>query len=735
MRRLNLKPRLTFLLISTLLPLTYAAGAPLAAVEPDSIPSSGASQPDSIADEKIVYETNGSAESDSLALPTYNLDEIVVKADREVRLKDGMAYFPSESARKYSADGISLLSRMMIPTLRVNLASNTVESVTKKEIKYFINGLVANNDEIMAIAPEDVNKVEVLEYPKDAKYLGAEIAINYVVTKYLWGGYTKIHVVGAAPVYSGNGNVQSGFTYKRMTYNVFLSSSYNEMDGSSHQTERLLIDGHCYTTDSESELKHGHSATQRGYFSALYATDKVKFKNTISLNYGLTPDTHRTGWMNYAREEEQLLATSTDSKSKSKNLSPSWNTYLLVLFSGDASLTVNASTLFRSNRSGNNYKQWQGDELMFDNTYTARETGSSSSMSVNFSKMWNKKHQFSVWTFGSYKFYRLAYQGSVNSTNKVADWYGLVGVDYTYMWDRGRLSFCAKGNYVESGFNKEYEPVRRILPAGYINFNLNPGHNQQLSALVAYNVGTFPLNAIDPTLIQNNLLVWSKGNPKIKPVSSINTQIYYKWWNEHVSLVPVLTSDVSFNNIYRNATVNENGDGITLSYEPGVTWVDIDLGLNVSWYLNQSFSFYVSPTLSNLYKTSSSMTENKWRFSAMIQGQWQHKWLSLYAAFSTPTHAHGFNGYFRNPMYYYIGANFILKNWHLGVTVRNPFKSKKGEQKWGHSSDRLYSFEAADRSIANSTMVSIGAVYTIRYGKKQTNENQESIQTDQSLLR
>ena len=86
-------------------------------------------------------------------------------------------------------------------------------------------------------------------------------------------------------------------------------------------------------------------------------------------------------------------------------------------------------------------------------------------------------------------------------------------------------------------------------------------------------------------------------------------------------------------------------------------------------------------------------------------------------------------------MYYYIGANFILKNWYLGVTVRNPFKSKKGGQKWGHSSDRLYSFEAADRSIANSTMVSIGAVYTIRYGKKQTNENQESIQTDQSLLK
>lgn len=253
---------------------------PTIAEMPDSIP---VSLPDSILttqekDEPVVYETT--SETDSIVGSTYNLDEVVVEADKEVRLKNGMAYYPGEEIKKFSYDGINLLSRMIIPTLRVNPFNNTVTSMSGGDVTYFINGMRSTYEEVMAIDPCYINRIDVLQNPTEAKYQGAETVIDYVVTRYLWGGFTKVAAAGGIPSLFANGDIQSGFTYKRMTYNIYLSSSYSKLYDSSESLERFSIDDIPCSIKSEDKLSKGHTTGQKGYVSALYESTNVKFKNT-----------------------------------------------------------------------------------------------------------------------------------------------------------------------------------------------------------------------------------------------------------------------------------------------------------------------------------------------------------------------------------------------------------------------------------------------------------------------
>lgn len=88
-----------------------------------------------------AYPQSASSTADSI--PSYNLNEIVVEASKVIRKADMDVYHPSRSAMENSKDGLQLLFNMMIPSLTVSDALETIQA-SGESVQIRINGREAS---------------------------------------------------------------------------------------------------------------------------------------------------------------------------------------------------------------------------------------------------------------------------------------------------------------------------------------------------------------------------------------------------------------------------------------------------------------------------------------------------------------------------------------------------------------------------------------------------------------
>ena len=110
------------------------------------------------------------------------LDEVTVEAARQYVTPEKAVYIPEEKQKKASSDAVALLARMSIPSLRVNALQQTVSTAAGQDVKIFIDFLPATSDDITGMRMKDVRRVEVLDYPDDPRFHGAEHVVNFRLT-------------------------------------------------------------------------------------------------------------------------------------------------------------------------------------------------------------------------------------------------------------------------------------------------------------------------------------------------------------------------------------------------------------------------------------------------------------------------------------------------------------------------------------------------------------------------
>lgn len=120
------------------------------------------------------------------SLPAQELQEIVIEAPRVIRKADMDVYHPSRSALEASKNGMQLLNNLMIPALSVNEALGTVQAAGET-VELRINGRVATIDQVRALLPRSVRRVEWMDNP-GLRYGGANYVLNFIVANPTVGG-------------------------------------------------------------------------------------------------------------------------------------------------------------------------------------------------------------------------------------------------------------------------------------------------------------------------------------------------------------------------------------------------------------------------------------------------------------------------------------------------------------------------------------------------------------------
>ncbi|MDR0843647.1 MAG: carboxypeptidase-like regulatory domain-containing protein, partial [Tannerella sp.] len=186
----------------------------------------------SIGYETQFVELNGAAKNialDDILLEeaTQSLGEVTVTASATTNRLDRKIIFPTERQVKQSSNGVDLLQQLMLPKLQVNPLNDNVTLPGGGEIQYRVNGVKVGIQEIVALQPASIIRVEYHDNP-GLRYGNAEVVLDYIVRRPETGGNLGVNLSDALTTAWGNNYLNGRINHKKSEFTVNYSIRHRD---------------------------------------------------------------------------------------------------------------------------------------------------------------------------------------------------------------------------------------------------------------------------------------------------------------------------------------------------------------------------------------------------------------------------------------------------------------------------------------------------------------------------
>jgi len=152
------------------------------------------------------------------------LNEVTISASNYLNRIDRKIIFPDESQVRRSSNGIDLLRNLQLNGIEIKMSDNTVTGARGGRAELRINGVKADEKEVLGINPKDVIRIEYHDEPS-LRYGDAEVVVDYILRRYESGGAVAANFQKGFPLDLIDGNLNTKLNYKKSEFS--LSASIN----------------------------------------------------------------------------------------------------------------------------------------------------------------------------------------------------------------------------------------------------------------------------------------------------------------------------------------------------------------------------------------------------------------------------------------------------------------------------------------------------------------------------
>lgn len=647
-----------------------------------------------------------------------SLQELVVSSERIVREKSGVMIFPTKRDKEYAHDGVSILQNMGITELNIDPISNNVSTISGQGVSMFIDGIPATKADIQNIPPENIRKIELLYSPKDPKFNGARVALNYIMVKYETGGYTKLNATQCFIYNSGDYSVYSKLTHKAMTFDVMASMGYFNSKHDGYQAiSKYIFDKDEIVRDTKTTSQYTKTLTPNVSFRAQYAGKNTTISNLIGVSVDKAPDTWQKGDVKFNSSLYTPAEFESNNSSDSKGVE--WTgQYNFDLQKGYA-LSISPYLNYYYIKELSNYQYGNAPTIIND----IKEKALQSRLDINLSKQLGNQ---SIGGFirGGYNNNNVKYAGSTLSGINQEEWWGGIGVNTNLQFGNLYWYMNLWASYSNIRINEER--YRNVFPHlfTFANYALNQKSSLQFSAEYSIYCGNASMKS--PIIIRNNEIDAVRGNPDLKNYGFFSTSLSY-YWNPFSNLGLSAYAGVEYRH---NPTV--------AIWEPGQTdgqsymiktyindgdFTNFSLGVSASLRLfNNKLMLQASPSY-QYYNLSGKAGHNLNNFSINAYALLYLNRIQLSAYYKMGSSRMSIYNTSHIPQYYYIAAAWSHKNLYIKLSANNIFsKGYKGSEVMQFG--EYYNSTRTNFSTSYHPSLTLTVSYFFSYGKK-VNRNDE----------
>ena len=435
------------------------------------------------------------------------LEEVTVKASKVVNKPDGMIIYPTEAQKQASNNGYSFIDKLTLANLRIDNINHSITAIDNRgSVQLRINGIVVDKQEMLALNPKDITKIDFINNPGVRYGEGIAYVIN-IVTHRTESGYTiGTDLTSALTTLQGDGMAygkrNKGKSEWTLSYDI---NGYRFKGSKSTQlAEYTLNDGSIYTIERNDAEAIRRAIAHEAKLTYNWADSTVTvFQASLSGAFNNAPDNYKL--KNIIDGSRQYRATSRDDD---KSYSPVLDIYFFRQFTPRQSITANAVGTYISTQTSSYYDEGTPYQYEVDG-----KTASLLTEVVYENRL--KPFTLSTGLNYSYKYTKNDYRGDASSLTKTNNNRLYAFAEIKGMLKQLRYTLGTGASYIHYTQNGHRYNYWTFHPKASLTYQFN--NNLQLSYTYQMRDVVSRIAMTSDATVRNNSMEWTVGNPDLKP--------------------------------------------------------------------------------------------------------------------------------------------------------------------------------------------------------------------------
>lgn len=293
------------------------------------------------------------------------LNEVTIRSSAIRTYSDRRIAFPTAEQKAASTNGINLLNSLMLPRLQVNPIQNTVSLPDEGDVQFRINGIRVELNEIRALSPQDVLRVEYHDNP-GVRYGDAAVVLDYIVRRRQSGGSVHLDLANSPTSSFGDDLFSVRMNHKQSEFGFQYDLRYRNPYHIWEETTETYryADGHTLERQSKG-LPSGMSEKSHNFtFNYSWVETDKQYLN-VTLRHSLSDDSKGGRSQLYSPDRPDDF-TSVWNPRTNETRRPSLDLYYLRHLGHKQTLTLNVVGTSIRTHSNQTYQETQDKTLLSD---------------------------------------------------------------------------------------------------------------------------------------------------------------------------------------------------------------------------------------------------------------------------------------------------------------------------------------------------------------------------------